>query len=78
AQEAKGVGTIERAIRVIWTSPSTVGGIGDVYNAVLPSLTLGCGSYGRNSISDNVSALKFLNFKKVGRRINNMQWFKVP
>ncbi|WP_153048301.1 iron-containing alcohol dehydrogenase, partial [Streptococcus suis] len=66
------------AIRVIWNSPSTFGGIGDVYNAFLPSLTLGCGSYGRNSISDNVSAMNLLNIKKVGRRRNNMQWFKVP
>ncbi len=75
---AKEFGTIVRAIRVIWNSPSTFGGIGDVYNAFLPSLTLGCGSYGRNSISDNVSAMNLLNIKKVGRRRNNMQWFKVP
>ena len=75
---AKEFGTKVKAIRVIWNSPSTFGGIGDVYNAFLPSLTLGCGSYGRNSISDNVSALNLLNIKKVGRRRNNMQWFKVP
>ncbi|MGT2965029.1 bifunctional acetaldehyde-CoA/alcohol dehydrogenase [Streptococcus acidominimus] len=75
---AKEFGTRVKAIRVIWNSPSTFGGIGDVYNAFLPSLTLGCGSYGRNSISDNVSALNLLNIKKVGRRRNNMQWFKVP
>lgn len=78
AELAKEFGTIVRAIRVIWNSPSTFGGIGDVYNAFLPSLTLGCGSYGRNSISDNVSAMNLLNIKKVGRRRNNMQWFKVP
>ncbi|MCW6652987.1 bifunctional acetaldehyde-CoA/alcohol dehydrogenase [Aerococcaceae bacterium NML210727] len=77
-QLAKEFGTQVKAIRVIWNSPSTFGGIGDVYNAFLPSLTLGCGSYGRNSISDNVSALNLLNIKKVGRRRNNMQWFKVP
>ncbi|MDO4432585.1 MAG: iron-containing alcohol dehydrogenase, partial [Aerococcaceae bacterium] len=75
---AKEFGTKVKAIRVIWNSPSTFGGIGDVYNAFLPSLTLGCGSYGRNSIGDNVSALNLLNIKKVGRRRNNMQWFKVP
>ncbi|HEM5985114.1 TPA: bifunctional acetaldehyde-CoA/alcohol dehydrogenase [Streptococcus suis] len=75
---AKEFGTRVKAIRVIWNSPSTFGGIGDVYNAFLPSLTLGCGSYGRNSVSDNVSALNLLNIKKVGRRRNNMQWFKVP
>ncbi|HFH9838641.1 TPA: bifunctional acetaldehyde-CoA/alcohol dehydrogenase [Streptococcus suis] len=78
ADLAKEFGTRVKAIRVIWNSPSTFGGIGDVYNAFLPSLTLGCGSYGRNSISDNVSALNLLNIKKVGRRRNNMQWFKVP
>lgn len=67
-----------KAIRVIWNSPSTFGGIGDVYNAFIPSLTLGCGSYGRNSVAGNVGALNLLNIKTVGRRRNNMQWFKVP
>src|SRR5699024_6029325 len=67
-----------KAIRVISNSPSTFGGIGDVYNAFIPSLTLGCGSYGANSVGDNVSAINLLNIKKVGRRRNNMQWFKVP
>lgn len=67
-----------KAIRVIWNSPSTFGGIGDVYNAFIPSLTLGCGSYGGNSVGDNVSVFNLLNIKKVGRRRNNMQWFKVP
>ena len=65
-------------MRIIWNSPSTFGGIGDVYNAFIPSLTLGCGSYGRNSVGDNVSAINLLNIKKVGKRRNNMQWFKVP
>ncbi|VHC11112.1 bifunctional acetaldehyde-CoA/alcohol dehydrogenase [Streptococcus pyogenes] len=78
AELAKEFGTRIRAIRVIWNSPSTFGGIGDVYNAFLPSLTLGCGSYGRNAVGDNVSAINLLNIKKVGRRRNNMQWFKVP
>lgn len=67
-----------KAIRIITNSPSTFGGIGDVYNAFNPSLTLGCGSYGGNSVGDNVSANHLLNIKKVGRRRNNMQWFKVP
>ncbi len=71
-------GKLVKAIRVIWNAPSTFGGIGDVYNSFLPSLTLGCGSYGGNSIAGNVSALNLLNIKKVGRRRNNMQWFKVP
>ncbi|NYS49118.1 bifunctional acetaldehyde-CoA/alcohol dehydrogenase [Streptococcus danieliae] len=78
AELAKDFGKLVKAIRVIWNSPSTFGGIGDVYNSFLPSLTLGCGSYGRNSIGDNVSAVNLLNIKKVGRRRNNMQWFKVP
>ncbi|MDF9824000.1 acetaldehyde dehydrogenase/alcohol dehydrogenase [Breznakia sp. PF5-3] len=67
-----------KAIRVIWNSPSTFGGIGNVYNAFIPSLTLGCGSYGRNSVGDNVGPINLINVKKVGRRKNNMQWFKVP
>ncbi|UKH10779.1 bifunctional acetaldehyde-CoA/alcohol dehydrogenase [Actinobacillus pleuropneumoniae] len=75
---AKTFGERVKAIRVIWNSPSTFGGIGDVYNSFLPSLTLGCGSYGKNSVSNNVSAVNLINIKRVGRRRNNMQWFKVP
>ncbi len=71
-------GDIIPAIRIIWNSPSTFGGIGNVYNSFIPSLTLGCGSYGHNSVAGNVSAINLLNIKKVGRRRNNMQWFKVP
>ena len=71
-------GSIVKAIRIIWNSPSTFGGIGNVYNSFLPSMTLGCGSYGHNSIGGNVSAINLLNIKKVGKRRNNMQWFKVP
>lgn len=67
-----------KAMRVIWNAPSTFGGIGDVYNAFIPSLTLGCGSYGANSTSDNISANNLLNIKRIGRRNNNMQWFKIP
>lgn len=67
-----------KAIRIIWNSPTTFGGIGDVYNAFIPSLTLGCGSYGGNSVAGNVGALNLINIKTVGRRRNNMQWFKVP
>src|SRR5690606_23995037 len=59
-------------------SPATFGGIGNVYNRFIPSLTLGCGSYGKNSVSDNVSAIHLLNIKRIGERKNNMQWFKVP
>ncbi len=66
------------AIRIICNSPSTFGGIGNVYNSFIPSLTLGCGSYGRNSVAGNIGPLNLLNVKKVGRRRNNMQWFKIP
>ena len=66
------------AMRIIWNSPSTFGGIGNVYNSFLPSLTLGCGSYGHNSIGGNISAINLLNIKKVGKRRNTVQWFKVP
>ncbi|MCQ2087924.1 MAG: bifunctional acetaldehyde-CoA/alcohol dehydrogenase [Bacilli bacterium] len=67
-----------KAMRIIWNSPSTFGGIGNVYNSFLPSLTLGCGSYGHNSVGGNISAVNLLNVKKVGKRRNTMQWFKVP
>lgn len=66
------------AVRIIANSPTSLGGIGDIYNAFIPSLTLGCGSYGRNSVSNNVSAVNLLNIKRIGRRNNNLQWFKVP
>ena len=75
---AEKFGDAVKAIRIIWNSPSTFGGIGSVYNSFLPSLTLGCGSYGRNSVAGNVSAINLLNIKKIGKRRNNMQWFKVP
>jgi acetaldehyde dehydrogenase/alcohol dehydrogenase len=71
-------GSRVKAVRVLWNSPTSLGGIGDIYNALLPSLTLGCGSYGANSVSNNVSAVNLLNVKRIGRRNNNMQWFKVP
>ncbi len=78
ADLAKRFGERIKACRIIWNSPSTFGGIGNVYNAFIPSLTLGCGSYGHNSVSDNVSAINLLNIKKIGKRRNNMQWFKIP
>ncbi len=74
----KRFGDLIPAIRIICNSPSTFGGIGNVYNSFIPSLTLGCGSYGHNSVAGNVGPLNLLNVKKVGRRRNNMQWFKVP
>ncbi|MCI1663819.1 MAG: bifunctional acetaldehyde-CoA/alcohol dehydrogenase [Bifidobacterium crudilactis] len=66
------------ACRIIWNQPSSLGGIGDIYNAIAPSLTLGCGSYGGNSVSGNVQAVNLINVKRIARRNNNMQWFKIP
>jgi len=67
-----------KASRIVVNTPSSFGGIGDVYNSMMPSLTLGCGSYGRNSTSTNVSALNLINKKRIAKRRVNMQWFKVP
>lgn len=64
--------------RVIVNSPSTHGAIGDLYNTNLPSLTLGCGSYGHNSTTSNVTAVNLINIKRVAYRTVNMQWFKIP
>ncbi|MEG0152241.1 MAG: bifunctional acetaldehyde-CoA/alcohol dehydrogenase [Cellulosilyticaceae bacterium] len=64
--------------RIIVNSPSTHGAIGDIYNTNMPSLTLGCGSYGRNSTTSNVTALNLINKKRVAKRQVNMQWFKIP
>lgn len=66
------------ACRIVWNQPSSLGGIGDIYNSIAPSLTLGCGSYGGNSVSGNVQAVNLINVKRIARRNNNMQWFKVP
>lgn len=67
ADLAKRFGRTDQSGRIIWNSPSTFGGIGNVYNSFIPSLTLGCGSYGHNSVSDNVSAVNLLNIKKIGK-----------
>jgi len=64
--------------RLIANSPSSQGGIGDIYNENTPSLTLGCGSFGKNSTTSNVSAQNLLNIKRIAKRRVNMQWFKVP
>lgn len=65
--------------RVLINQPSSQGGIGDLYNFRLePSLTLGCGSWGKNSVSGNVGVMNLLNYKKVVERRENMLWFKVP
>lgn len=75
---SKKFGIRMKACRLIWNSPTTFGGIGNIYNSFIPSLTLGCGSYGHNSVSDNISAINLLNIKKIGKRRNTMQWFKIP
>lgn len=67
-----------KTCRIMVNAPSTHGAIGDIYNSNIPSLTLGCGSYGRNSTSSNVTAVNLINVKRVARRTVNMQWFKVP
>ena len=67
-----------KACRVLVNSPSAEGGIGNIYNNMIPSLTLGCGSHGHNSISHNVSSFDLLNIKTLSKRRNNMQWFRVP
>lgn len=67
-----------KACRILVNSPSAEGGIGNIYNEMIPSLTLGCGSYGKNSVSKNVSAVNLINVKTVAKRRNNMQWFKLP
>jgi len=65
--------------RILVNSPSSHGGIGDLYNFRLePSLTLGCGSWGGNSVSENVGVKHLLNYKTVAERRENMLWFRVP
>ncbi|MCD7740183.1 MAG: bifunctional acetaldehyde-CoA/alcohol dehydrogenase [Candidatus Gastranaerophilales bacterium] len=65
--------------RVLINSPSSHGGIGDLYNFKLePSLSLGCGSWGKNSVSGNIGVEHLLNYKTVAERRENMLWFKVP
>ncbi|WP_028984175.1 bifunctional acetaldehyde-CoA/alcohol dehydrogenase [Sporolactobacillus terrae] len=67
-----------KAGRLIINAPSSLGGIGDIYNHFIPSLTLGCGTYGGNSVSTNVGTANLINIKTLANRRNNMQWFKVP
>lgn len=67
-----------KAGRVIVNQPSSQGAIGDIYNAYIPSLTLGCGTYGGNSVSTNVGTFNLINRKIMAKRRVNMQWFKIP
>ncbi len=70
---------VMHACRIIHNQPSSHGGLGDLYNfALTPSLTLGCGSYGGNSVSENVGVKHLLNYKHVVERRENMLWFRTP
>ncbi|MFD0897069.1 bifunctional acetaldehyde-CoA/alcohol dehydrogenase [Loigolactobacillus binensis] len=66
------------ACRILVNSPTALGGLGNIYNNLRPSLTLGTGSYGKNSISHNVSDMDLINIKTVAKRRNTMQWVKLP
>lgn len=67
------------ACRIVINTPSSFGGIGDLYNFKMPpSLTLGCGSWGGNSVSENVGVRHLLNIKTVAERRENMLWFRAP
>lgn len=68
-----------KTCRIVINTPSSHGGIGDLYNFKLaPSLTLGCGSWGGNSVSENVGVKHLLNIKTVAERRENMLWFRAP
>ena len=68
-----------KTCRILVNTPSSQGGIGDIYNFVLtPSLTLGCGSWGGNSVSENVGVKHLINIKTVAMRRENMLWFRAP
>ena len=68
-----------KTCRILLNTPSSQGGIGDMYNVKLaPSLTLGCGSWGGNSVSENVGVKHLLNIKTVAERRENMLWFRAP
>lgn len=67
-----------KTVRMLVNMPSSQGAIGDLYNNLDPSLTLGCGSYGNTSVSTNVQCKHLLNFKTVAKRRENMLWFRVP
>ena len=68
-----------KTCRIVINTPSSHGGLGDLYNfKLVPSLTLGCGSWGGNSVSENVSVKHLLNIKSVAERRENMLWFRTP
>lgn len=74
----KAFGNEMKVGRIIVNSPSSQGAIGDIYNTNTPSLTLGCGSFGRNSTTANISSVNLINKKRIAQRRVNMQWFKIP
>jgi len=83
--EARAKDTLEefcarmKTCRILVNTPAAQGGIGDIYNfSLAPSLTLGCGSWGGNSVSDNVGVRHLLNIKTVAERRENMLWFRAP
>ncbi len=83
--ETKGKATLDefarrmKTCRILVNTPSSHGGIGDIYNFKLaPSLTLGCGSWGGNSVSENVGIKHLINVKTVAKRRENMLWFRTP
>ena len=81
AQKEKIMAHAERmeACRIVINTPSSFGGIGDLYNfKMAPSLTLGCGTWGGNSVSENVGVKHLLNVKTVAERRENMLWFRAP
>lgn len=81
AQKEKIMKHAERmeACRIVVNTPSSFGGIGDLYNfKMAPSLTLGCGTWGGNSVSENVGVKHLLNVKTVAERRENMLWFRAP
>ena len=68
-----------KTCRILVNTPSSQGGIGDLYNfALTPSLTLGCGSWGGNSVSENVGVKHLINIKTIAERRENMLWFRAP
>lgn len=75
----KHYGELIHTARIVINSPSSQGALGDLYNFKLePSLTLGCGSWGGNSVSENIGVKHLMNIKTVATRQENMLWFKVP
>ncbi len=78
-EKLKEFGERMKTCRVLVNTPSSQGGIGDLYNFKLtPSLTLGCGSWGGNSVSENVGVKHLINIKTVAERRENMLWFRAP